>query len=515
MDADEALLLKLRRIRDLAHKTDHSQLLVHNFGRSKEVEADNLRDALISVEREARTRDVESSRVMQRTLVFGEAHAVDGSVTAKLHPPLKNVRSVQVIGGVLHHPSSPTFRANIEDSITFVYVQELKIHRVRMSIPAANPKTDTLQLQLKVSPDPNDHRDAGQCAVRRQLTDLKAHDRTSVQGGATFSFPRLAIVVRGGSAPALTGAAYTLQKTGAFRVDVFVAPHSVTFAGDCAVLTQKEETEEGQWTEDTANGRFAGRESLISFQLQHVGNDVSEVYESFLTAASAEVELTHTGDQLVWSRAASAEMIFASATMSMHSALHVLQGALNHFASILEGAAHDSTDVYIYAGAYGSRCALALRPPSSSTARRVKFLFSRGSRSAAAVFGFPSDADVVIERGGAALSPSTFLSTRGAASVSVRCEEMSSASGGPSRGPSWFDYTPHDQVQQQLPSTTITLGLGNERGLLEFPQPLAILDQITLQFFRHPPDEQEALILATEMPASQTLVLQAVVSSFS
>lgn len=187
-------------------------------------------------------------------------------------------------------------------------------------------------------------------------------------------------------------------------------------------------------------------------------------------------------------RTATASLQFGQTTLARDEAAFVLEGAVNHYAQVLElGVAASSSTKYLHVGTYGERVSGVLDPPATATAHQVSFRFRSGvdsDRQAAAVFGFEPGKDVVFERGRdhVVVAPRPFMHHRSGQLVRVACEQVESRVGGADARAGWFEYgTYHEQAQTE-PMITTNLPTGSY-GDTAFSPELRLLRHLDLKFF--------------------------------
>lgn len=193
-------------------------------------------------------------------------------------------------------------------------------------------------------------------------------------------------------------------------------------------------------------------------------------------------------------RTATASLQFEQTTLARDEAAFVLQGAVNHYAQVLElgAVATDRTSLsasrtYLHVGSYGERVAAVLDPPDTAVVHELSFRFSFGvdaDRQAAAIFGFEPGKDVVFARGKdqVVVAPRPYMHHRSGQLVRLACEQVESRVGGADAQQGWFDYgTYHEQAQAE-PMTTTNLPTGSY-GETTFSPELRVLRHLDLRFF--------------------------------
>lgn len=215
---------------------------------------------------------------------------------------------------------------------------------------------------------------------------------------------------------------------------------------------------------------------------------VSELTERPLVFERVNATSTTTKGVLI-ERTATASLQFGQTTLARDEAAFVLEGAVNHYAQVLElgVAASSSSTKYLHVGTYGERVSAVLDPPATAKVHRVSFRFRSSvdsDRQAAAVFGFEPGKDVVFARGRdhVVVAPRPFMHHRSGQLVRVACEQVESRVGGADARAGWFEYgTYHEQAQTE-PMITTNLPTGSY-GDTAFSPELRVLRHLDLKFF--------------------------------
>lgn len=519
--------------------------------RTEQYEQDRLTASLLKNEAQARQREAQAKlRVVRTTVAFRLDARGGAAVRAELPRPLARVRALRVVGGTVPHPLARTFRDGQDDCVPLGYTQRWEVTRLRLRLSGdveggevAPPlfSADSTKARVHIvatqggkvsfavdAPEFNDANKAKPVAtvafsaavdagpeglgdtLATYFTNAAAAGGEALRDVMTASLVRLpeALLVCTAEDGVLSPpphALFTMAVTGQFAaywMAVADAEAAMRTSGSTFILIQA--TEASARSAAQARLRTVGSadaDGLLTsddlmawsgtYAPSHRASTALSRFVSALTErplAFERVNATSTKGVLL-ERTATASLQFEQTTLARDEAAFVLEGAVNHYAQVLElgVAASSSSTKYLHVGTYGERVSGVLDPPATAKAHRVSFRFRSGvdsDRQAAAVFGFEPGKDVVFERGRdhVVVAPRPFMHHRSGQLVRVACEQVESRVGGADARAGWFEYgTYHEQAQTE-PMITTNLPTGSY-GDTAFSPELRLLRHLDLKFF--------------------------------
>jgi hypothetical protein len=246
------LLQQLKRVRLQQQRAPYAAAYPE-----EELDRDATVAQLIHLEQAARQRESATpGRIVTFTAAIGAPRA-DGSAFAPINPHLRNVLALRVVGGTVHHPAAPTFRAGIDDTIPFVYAQQWPLRRLRLHAGSLSAG-GCLSVQFDMSAEASDSGDSTTSVVHRSFANVVALGSTVLVGVRTLSIDvggAACLVVNSPEVPAGEG---TLLSTADKRIKGTVSCDGTTLVGSGTSFASQLQKGDSLYVVERNTGRTHG-----------------------------------------------------------------------------------------------------------------------------------------------------------------------------------------------------------------------------------------------------------------